>query len=275
MVTTMSKRGRDTNYYVGGVYTPSGKAWVVVPGSGERLFVVSGLSRVGPGKVHVASLATGTRIYAEGGGSALLDPGRLYGRRGRKGRGKLDRDAARVMVRRSSSVSRLLRHGGFEATLDMDEAGWVHRSEVARVLGYSDAEIDEILLYNNKGRLEAFGDRIRAVQGHSPGGVPVTLEGLEASWERIHPEGLLYHGTRRGAAEAIAEGGLNPGGRTHVHLSLSIEGVATTAGRGEVVVAIDPARLEELGISIFMAPNGVVLARAVPAEAIDSIRYAR
>jgi putative RNA 2'-phosphotransferase len=152
--------------------------------------------------------------------------------------------------------------------LVMDEAGWVQRSEVTRVLGCDDSEIDEVLLHNDKGRLEAFGDRVRAVQGHSLDGAPVTREALEASWERISPEGMLYHATRAQNVDSISESGISAQGRTHVHLALTRESAWTTSGRGEALVVVDAAVLAGLGVGIFRAPNGVVLVREVPLEAI-------
>jgi putative RNA 2'-phosphotransferase len=174
----------------------------------------------------------------------------------------------RVVVRRSTKISTLLRHGAAEEGLAMDAAGWVDKSEVTRILGYDGAEIDEALLHNDKGRLEAFGDRIRAVQGHSLGGAPVTLEALEASWERVAPEGVFYHATRAQNVGSISESGIHAQGRTHVHLAEMRESVGTTSGRGEALVVVDAQRLGELGVGTFRAPNGVVLVREVPPEAI-------
>ena len=59
-------------------------------------------------------------------------------------------------------------------------------------------------------RLEIHGDRIRASQGHSRQGMPVTLDALEASWEPHAGAGSLWHGTHVGAVEGIAREGILP-----------------------------------------------------------------
>ena len=168
-------------------------------------------------------------------------------------------------------MSYLLRHGANEAGLAMDAAGWVERSEVTRILGYDDEELNAVLLHNNKDRLEAFGDRIRAIQGHSVEGAPVTREALEESWERLASEGVLYHATRASATDSIVRNGVSAQGRTHVHLATSPGSVATTSGRDEALVVIDAKILGERGLGVFRAANGVILVRGVPPEAIVEV----
>ncbi len=60
--------------------------------------------------------------------------------------------------------------------------------------------------HNDKQRLQVDGDRIRACQGHSLEGMPVTCEALENSWERVHPDHLLWHGTNRAALDGDPAG---------------------------------------------------------------------
>jgi putative RNA 2'-phosphotransferase len=158
------------------------------------------------------------------------------------------------------------------AGISMDEAGWSSRVEVIRVLGCSEAELDAAILHNDKGRFEAFGEFIRAVQGHDLEGTPVALAALEASWVRLDPVGLLYHATRADVADEIAQGGVLARGRTHVHLAAAPDKVATTSGRDEVLIVIDAERLAGYGLDIFRAANGVVLVREVPPGAIVEVR---
>ena len=61
------------------------------------------------------------------------------------------------------------------------------------------------------------------VKGIPYQGRAVTLSGLEASWEKIEPDKLLWHGTAVSAVEGIASKGLLPQKRSHVHLASSID----------------------------------------------------
>ncbi|MFO0647211.1 MAG: RNA 2'-phosphotransferase [Polyangiales bacterium] len=116
-------------------------------------------------------------------------------------------------------MSWLLRHGAREAKLSMDAAGWASIDDVLSIVRVPRPVLDDVVRENNKSRYELLGDRIRACQGHSLAGTPVTLEALEASWTldaRVEP---VWHGTHAGALASIAAEGLLPGERTHVHLA--------------------------------------------------------
>src|SRR5665213_227146 len=142
-----TKRCRDTNFYASGEKLDSGAAWVVDPESGERFYVVSGRSRVSSGKVHVGSLAAGTRVhFGEDSASVLLNPTRLYGRRGRVPTALAEADRRRV-VKISSRLALLLRHGARKAGLAMDNAGWAQREEVLAMLGCSEEDLTCAILY--------------------------------------------------------------------------------------------------------------------------------
>lgn len=178
------------------------------------------------------------------------------------------------LVALSKRLSWLLRHGANEAGLAMDEAGWSEVDDVLGVLGVTRAELDLAVSQNDKGRLVVAGDRIRACQGHSLAGTPVTLEALEASWEVFCPEGSLWHGTRVAAIDGIASQGIVPGRRSHVHLASGPDSRVGKRSYVDFLIEVSPARLSEAGIGIFLAPNGVVLARWVPAAAITGLRPA-
>ena len=83
-------------------------------------------------------------------------------------------------VRRSKRLSWLLRHGAREVGLPMDAAGWVSVPEVLRALSITRAQLEHAVATNRKRRLQLDGERVRACQGHSADGTPVTLEALEA-----------------------------------------------------------------------------------------------
>ena len=178
----------------------------------------------------------------------------------------MDRDLAREWSQR---LSWLLRHGARETGIAMDAAGWVAMEEVLRaLLGLDAALLDMVVRTNTKSRLEVAGGRIRAAQGHSPAGVPVTHDALEASWERHGGERPLWHGTRAEALSGIAAAGILPGERTHVHLAESADSRVGKRSGVDVLIEVDPARLRSRGLDVFRAANGVILTRRVPRDCI-------
>ena len=79
-------------------------------------------------------------------------------------------------IRRSKKLSWLLRHGAREVGLPMDAAGWVSVPEVLRALSITRAQLEHAVATNRKRRLQLDGERVRACQGHSADGTPVTLD---------------------------------------------------------------------------------------------------
>ncbi len=121
------------------------------------------------------------------------------------------------LKKRSIKLSWLLRHGANETGLVMDNAGFAAIDDVLRHTGLSRDELDTVVAENNKSRFERRGESIRAVQGHSFEGTPVTLDGLEASWEVVTSHNVLFHGTSVAAARSILSGeGVHAAARTHV-----------------------------------------------------------
>lgn len=175
-------------------------------------------------------------------------------------------------VHLSKRLSWLLRHGAGESSLAMDEAGWAEITDVIELLAITRSQLDEAVRTNDKGRLVVAGSRVRACQGHSLIGMPVTLEGLEASWEPVVPSDSLWHGTRTDAMDGIAEHGILPGGRSHVHLAPHQDSTVGKRSSVDFLIEVSPPRLATLGILIYHAPNGVLLVRSVPVSAIVSLR---
>jgi putative RNA 2'-phosphotransferase len=175
---------------------------------------------------------------------------------------------SKASVRRSKQLSWLLRHGAGEAGLAMDDAGWAHVSDVLVMLDLSPAELIEAVETNDKGRLQLDDDRIRACQGHSLAGMPVTQDALERSWTAIEPDSPLWHGTTELAVRSIASGGIQPGGRTHVHLAPTTTSHVGKRAAVEVLLEVSPQQLANNDVMIFEAPNGVILVRHVPPTAI-------
>lgn len=175
-------------------------------------------------------------------------------------------------TRWSKKLSWLLRHGANESGLAMDSAGFASIADVKRVLGIGEEALAAAVANNDKARLQVLGDRIRAVQGHSFDGTPVTLEGLEASWGRYEGAANVWHGTNLQALEVIARAGLLPMERTHVHLAAAMDSVVGKRANVAVLLEVSTAALAEAELPIFVSPNGVLLCRRVPAPAIVGLR---
>jgi putative RNA 2'-phosphotransferase len=167
----------------------------------------------------------------------------------------------------SKRLSWLLRHGAPEAGVDVDAAGWAAVADVLAALEMTEDELAVAIRENNKRRLQRDGDRVRASQGHSHA-MPVTLEALEASWSPWTGEASLWHGTNRAVLELIRAEGLTAQRRTHVHLAAARDAKVGKRANVQVLLEIDPARLRAAELGIFESPNGVILARRVPPEAI-------
>ncbi|WP_437959192.1 tRNA 2'-phosphotransferase [Sorangium sp. So ce119] len=172
------------------------------------------------------------------------------------------------MTETSKKLSWLLRHGAPSMGIAMDDAGWVAVDDVLRALGLPRSRLDEAVENNTKNRLEIRGDRMRASQGHSREGMPVTLAGLEASWEEVLGDAPIWHGTSVDAVRGIAREGIRPAARTHVHCTDALDSAVGKRAKVDVMLEISPARLRARGIGVFRSQNGVILAREVPVGCI-------
>ncbi|KYF84769.1 RNA 2'-phosphotransferase [Sorangium cellulosum] len=168
----------------------------------------------------------------------------------------------------SKKLSWLLRHGAPSMGVAMDEAGWVAVDDVLRALGIPRSLLDTVVETNTKNRLEIRGDRVRASQGHSREGMPVTLAGLEASWEEVRGDASIWHGTSVDAVRSIAREGIRPAARTHVHCTDAPGSAVGKRANVDVMLEISPARLRARGVRVFRSQNGVILAREVPAPCL-------
>jgi putative RNA 2'-phosphotransferase len=168
----------------------------------------------------------------------------------------------------SKKLSWLLRHGAPSEGIAMDAAGWVAVDDVLRALKISRAALEEVVAHNNKSRLELAGERIRACQGHSREGMPVTLEALEATWELYEGGGSIWHGTHKDAARGIGREGILPGERTHVHLAEATGSQVGKRANVDILIEVSPDRLRGEGLSVYRSSNGVLLCRRVPARCI-------
>jgi len=173
----------------------------------------------------------------------------------------------------SKRLSWLLRHGALESDLDMDAAGWSRLDDVLAMLRIRRDLLDAVVAGNNKSRftVDDDGKRIRAVQGHSTEGTPVTADALEASWTKVQPDDVLIHGTRLDVLQPILDDGLTPQARTHVHLAASSTSTVGKRANVQLHVHVCPQRLQGAGIGVFEADNGVLLVRHVPPSCITQV----
>lgn len=168
---------------------------------------------------------------------------------------------------RSRRLTWLLRHGAGTEGLDMDAAGWIDVDAALDALDLTRAELDEAVATDAKARLQLVGHRVRAVQGHSCDGTPVTAHALEASWRPVDPSASLWHGTSVAAVAGIARTGIEPGRRTHVHLAAAADSHVGKRVAVALLLEVSPT-----GLAVFEAPNGVLLTRHVPTASIVGVR---
>jgi putative RNA 2'-phosphotransferase len=62
--------------------------------------------------------------------------------------------------------------------------------------------------------------------------------------------------------------------RSHVHLAPAVDATVGKRAAVDVLLVIDPEKLRAAGERIFRAPNGVLLTRLVPRDAVVGIRAA-
>lgn len=181
----------------------------------------------------------------------------------------MDRD----LINTSKRISWLLRHGAPERNIRMDPAGWVAVADVLRELRLSEAQLEAVVAQNDKARFERDGHRIRATQGHSAlGGGAVDLAALEASWIAYETDAPVFHGTSIEAAFSIAKEGILAQKRSHVHLAPAADSKVGKRWNVDLLLVVSPARVRGAGLGLYRSPNGVILTRRVPAEAITGVR---
>lgn len=169
---------------------------------------------------------------------------------------------------KSKQLTWLLRHGAHEQGLSMNEAGWVPVDEILTLLGFSYEELRKIVDADSKQRFQMVHQSIRACQGHSIFNKFVTRDALEASWSSYDEEDSIWHGTNVESVEQIAELGILPLQRTHVHCAPTRDSSIGKRANVAILLEISPDKLRKSDLPIFIAPNGVVLVRHVPPSAI-------
>ncbi len=172
----------------------------------------------------------------------------------------------------SHRMSYVLRHGAGKLGVPMDPAGWVLVVDLLHHVRADLAELSAVVEGNNKARFEVDGEHIRASQGHSLDGMPVTLKALERSWDRYEGHDVVWHGTNLQALGAILEEGIVAGRRSHVHLAAELDSTVGKRANVAVMLAISAAELRGRGYELFVSSNGVILTRYVPPSCIVDLR---
>lgn len=172
----------------------------------------------------------------------------------------------------SHRMSYVLRHGAGELGVPMDPAGWVLVVDLLHHVRADLAELRNVVEHNNKARFEVDGEHIRASQGHSLEGMPVTLKALERSWDRYEGDGNVWHGTNLQAFGAIVDEGIVAGRRSHVHLAAELDSTVGKRANVAVMLEIAVSDLRTRGYELFVSSNGVILTRYVPPSCIVDLR---
>lgn len=166
----------------------------------------------------------------------------------------------------SKFLSYVLRHEPQSIGLQLDTEGWAEIDYLISGAAKEGRTLDRELILavvssSDKKRFAISTDAqyIRAVQGHSTGGV--NLQHAEKE-----PPDFLYHGTATRFIESIQRQGLIAGSRHHVHLS---QDIATAVAVGQrygkpVVLKIEALRMYQQGFKFLKAENDVWLTSHVP-----------
>lgn len=171
----------------------------------------------------------------------------------------------------SKEVSYALRHAPWEYELELDSEGWVDIAQLLSALhmdkqwkAVTESDLKKMIEVSDKKRHEIFGEKIRALYGHS---VP----------QKIHkkvgvPPSILYHGTARHLVEQILSEGLHPMTRQYVHLSIGIDTANMVGKRKDanpVLLQVQAEKASYEGIKFYQGNNTVWLADYVPPQFIS------
>ncbi|MCA9640190.1 MAG: RNA 2'-phosphotransferase [Myxococcales bacterium] len=167
----------------------------------------------------------------------------------------------------SKLLSFVLRHRPEHLGLSLDANGYVGVETLLSALSaqghlVSLEQLRHVVATSDKQRFgfDAFGERIRARQGHSR---EVDLELVP-----VEPPTLLYHGTVERFLDAILSKGLLPRARQHVHLSADLATANNVGSRrgAPIILEVAAAAMFEAGHNFFLSENNVWLTAQVPPE---------
>lgn len=176
-----------------------------------------------------------------------------------------------VVTALSKLMTYILRHRPDEFGLVLDEDGFVSLKELVQAIaeekGWSyvrRSHIMEVASTTERERFEIQDEKIRAIYGHS---LPHRIH-----YETAAPPTILYHGTRRKSYQHILQRGLDPMGRSYVHLTTSPE-LAMRIGRRRdpqpVLLEIQARRASEEGITFYLVNPLIYLVNHIPSSYIN------
>lgn len=171
------------------------------------------------------------------------------------------------LYKASKRLSYLLRHCREPLYISL-EGGWASVDQILHVLRISRDQLDQIVAQDEKTRyaFDESGTKIRANQGHSIPDVRIEFTSPE-------PPEYLYHGTAVRFLDGIMRDGLKPMTRQWVHISPNYETAVNVGMRhGEpVVLRVKAREFAAAGNGLYLADNGVWLAKAVPPSYLEII----
>lgn len=177
----------------------------------------------------------------------------------------------RANIELSRTVSHALRHAPWLYELEPDEAGWVAAEALLdglrrrkRWRDLTMAELEAMVVSNDKRRYELRDGLIRALYGHSLAG--------KLARDRAVPPPVLYHGTAPETLPAIREHGLLPMSRQYVHLSTDVPIARQVGGRKAaqpVILHVDAAGAHRDGITFYRGNDLIWLADRIPPRYIE------
>lgn len=161
-------------------------------------------------------------------------------------------------VKRSKTLSYLLRHHPEEFGCSIDEFGWCPVASIIQNTDFTMEELQELIENETRYTFSEDGEYVRAYHGHS-------IQGIKYMQESIPPD-VLYHGTSEGNRELIlASGAIKPMNRTQVHLSDNEEKALAVGSRHgkPCIIRINAKQMQEDGISFYESGDGVWLTSAI------------
>lgn len=168
------------------------------------------------------------------------------------------------MKNKSKELAYLLRH---DKTYSFDIHGWRNVEDLITNHHFTMAELEAIVLNNDKFRFEFSDDKncIRARQGHS---IKVDVELSVAT-----PPLLLYHGTSANSLVSIQQHGINRSKRLYVHLSETINDALQVGSRhgSPIALQVDCRQMFNDGFTFNRSRNGVWLTEFVPSQYISLV----
>ena len=158
---------------------------------------------------------------------------------------------SRMENRIARTVVQICRHGRLH-----DDAGWVTRKalqEKSEMNAELIAEMWQELERYSGDRLEVCNSKIRAINGHSPGGIAIDMHKL---YHEDDSKKDIFHATTAHAAERILREGISAMNRDVIHAFTNIKSAQRKGGKQGVILRINTKKIRGLGMTVFRTQNG-------------------